>query len=168
MTHIAVIALAPGQVGFYDDLSGIHLSLTNTEAKIFPGVNTAGIINAVKSGKITVVSGSLGSETFVYQEATRCMPTYYRLLEKKQKTMLKNQMIKPVMISEPMEVNPIKDEKIEVEVELIQPMSELEIVEEQAEVVVEQAEVVVEQVEAKEEVPVAKKKAKKKKEAKED
>ena len=88
MTHIAVISLAPGQVGFYDDLSGIHLSLANREAKVYKGTNTAGISNAIKEGKITVVSGSIGSETLVYQEAIKAIPTYYRLLEKKKKMLL--------------------------------------------------------------------------------
>ena len=67
--QIAVVMLAPGQMGFYDDLSGIHLSLTNKEAKVNRGVNTAGLVRAVKEGKILTVSGSLGSETSTYKEA---------------------------------------------------------------------------------------------------
>lgn len=161
MTHIAVVTLAPGQAGFYDDLSGIHLSLTNTEAIVAAGMNTAGLVNAVKAGKITVVSGSLGTETFVYQEAAQCMPTYYRLLEKKKIKALKNQMIKPVEIREPKVENPIKDEKVEIEVEITEHVEEPKAVETVKEDVVEVKE---ELAEVKEEAPAPKKRTRKKKE----
>lgn len=119
--QIAVVALAPGQCGFYDDLSGIHLSLTNKEAKIMKGVNTSGLVNAVQIGKIIVVSGSLGLETFAYEEAITAIPTYYRLLEKKKKKILKQKTVKPAMIRElveekiiPVQVEEeVKEEKIE-------------------------------------------------------
>lgn len=103
MAHVAVIALAPGQVGFFDNISGIHLSMAKKEAKVFPGMNTTGLIKAVKDGKITVVSGSLGSGTFVY-EAESCMPTYYRLLNDRDKKAIKNR--KPTKISETIEKKP--------------------------------------------------------------
>lgn len=160
MTHIAVVTLAPGQVGFYDDLSGIHLSLTNIKASITEGMNTAGLVNAVKAGKITVVSGSLGTETFVYQEAAQCMPTYYRLLEKKKIKALKNQMIKPVVISEPKIENPIKDKKVEIELEITDHVEELNTIEAANEEVVEVKEEVVETKEA----ATPKKRTRKKKE----
>nr|DAV25230.1 MAG TPA: hypothetical protein [Caudoviricetes sp.] len=160
MTHIAVVTLAPGQVGFYDDLSGIHLSLTNTEASITEGMNTAGLVNAVKAGKITVVSGSLGTETFVYQEAAQCMPTYYRLLEKKKIKALKNQMIKPVKISEPKVENPIKNKKTEIEVELTEHVEEPKATKVIEEKVAEVKEKVVEEKVA----PAPKKRTRKKKE----
>jgi len=95
MMHIAEVMLAPGQTGFYDDLSGIHLSLTNREAKVSRGVNTAGLVSAVQAGKIITVSGSLGSETLLYKEAEMAIPTYYRLLKKRQKKMLKTQIVNP-------------------------------------------------------------------------
>ena len=114
MTHIAVIKLAPGQCGFYDNVSGTHLTLTNREAKIMPGTNTAGLVNAVKTGKITVVSGSLGSEAFVYKEATEAIPTYYRLLEKKVKQKLKNKSVKTVKAREL--VN--EESKVELEIDI--------------------------------------------------
>ena len=152
MTHIAVITLAPGQIGFYDDLSGVHLSMTNTEAKIAPGTNVAGLINAVKSGKITVVSGALDSNALAYQEASKAIPTYYRLLEKKKKRMLKNQIMNPVKISEPIVVNPTSEQKIELDITTVD--SNLETVEE----------VVEEKVEVKQEVAAPKKRTRKKKE----
>lgn len=144
MMQIAVVALAPGQCGFYDDLSGIHLSLTNKEAKVNQGVNTAGLINAVMAGKITVVSGSLGSETFSYKEATMAIPTYYRLLEKKRKRMLKEEIVRAAKISEHIEEE-IKETPVEV------------IMEEASTEIIEEAPVI-------EEIPTSKKRTKKKKE----
>lgn len=169
MAQIAVVRLAPGQVGFFDNISGIHLSMANKEAKVLPGMNTAGLIKAVKEGKITVVSGSLGSETFVYAE--QCMPTYYRLLDAKKKKMINR--AKPIVISEQIieepkeEVKPtpkkkskkkkqpkvVKEEvKVELEVveikeEVVEPVVE-EKVEEVTEPIVEE---VKEEVENKEE-----------------
>lgn len=158
MKHMAIIALAPGQVGYYDDLSGLHLSLANREARVLSGMNTAGLVNAVRAGKITVVSGSLGSETLFVEEDIKAIPTYYRLLDKKKKRLLK-QIVKPIESSEQIKT---KEEA---------PIVELE-VEVQEEVVAEEAivEEVVEETPAVEETPVEeapapKKRSRKKKEA---
>lgn len=121
MKQIAVVMLAPGQTGFYDDLSGIHLSLTNREAQVMKGVNTAGLVSAVQAGKIITVSGSLGSETLSYKEAEMAIPTYYRLLEKRKKKLLKTQIVKQVEISEPAQEEvkeTIKEVVVEVPVEV--------------------------------------------------
>lgn len=156
MMQIAVVALAPGQCGFYDDLSGIHLSLTNKEAKVNQGVNTAGLVNAVMAGKITVVSGSLGSETFSYKEATMAIPTYYRLLEKKKKKMLRDEIVRAAEISERTKEKikeEIKETPVDTKIEVIMEEVATEIIEE----VIEEAPVI-------EETPAPKKRAKKKKE----
>lgn len=87
----AVIKLAPGQTGFYDEISGIHLSMEKAELNIGNEVNATGLINAVKAGKIIVVSGSLESEAFIAKDAVKAIPTYYRLLDKKRKQELKKQ-----------------------------------------------------------------------------
>ena len=143
------IALVPGQVGFYDDLSGVRLSLENTEATIAPGINTAGLIEAVKAGKITVISGSLGTEALAVKDAVEAIPTYYRLLEKKKKKQIRAQIIniagtpvEPVVeakvepVIEPVE--PKEDSKIEVDVEVIEQATEQEAEKVEAEVVVEE------------------------------
>ena len=39
MEQIAVIRLAPGQVGYYDELSRIHLTIGNPERAIYAGTN---------------------------------------------------------------------------------------------------------------------------------
>lgn len=166
MMQIAVVALAPGQCGFYDDLSGIHLSLTNREAKINQGVNTAGLINAVMTGKITVVSGSLGSEAFSYKEANMAIPTYYRLLEKKKKKMLKNKIVRAVEISEHIkketkeEVKEILETPTEVKVDVIIE----EVVTENTEEIINETVEETKEVPVIEEVPAPKKRSRKKKE----
>lgn len=149
MKQIAIVALAPGQVGFYDDLSGIHLSLANREARVLKGMNTAGLVNAVQSGKITVVSGSLGLETFLYEDACKAIPTYYRLLNKKKKKLLKSQIIKPIENSEPTKEEN-KETVVAVEIEIEKSASATE------EAVAEDFPVV-------EEVPSLKKRTRKKK-----
>lgn len=153
MKQLAIIALAPGQIGFYDDLSGLHLSLANREARVLSGMNTAGLVQAVQSGKITVVSGSLGSETFLYQEAVKAIPTYYRLLDKKKKQLLKKS-VKPIEARELVE-----NKEIEVQVEKV-------VLEETAAeaIELETEEVVVPEVEEIKEEAAPKKRSRKKKE----
>lgn len=152
--QIAVVMLAPGQTGFYDDLSGIHLSLTNREARVMRGVNTAGLVSAVQAGKIITVSGSLGSETLLYKEAEMAIPTYYRLMEKRKKKLLKNQIVKQVEISESNEEKKVVDKlTVEVSVEA----------EEVTESVIEK-EVIIEKEAEAVEAPVQKKRTRKKKE----
>lgn len=58
---IARIALAPGQVGYYDEYSRIHLTIGAPEATIYSGTNCAQIRRSIKSGRIRLLSGSLGA-----------------------------------------------------------------------------------------------------------
>ena len=58
---IATIKLALGEVGFYDPLSGIHLSIGNPIAYIRAGVNTSQLQASVRSGRLILVEGSLGN-----------------------------------------------------------------------------------------------------------
>ena len=58
---IARIALAPGQVGYYDEYSRIHLTIGTPEATIYSGTNCAQIRRSIKSGRIRLLSGSLGA-----------------------------------------------------------------------------------------------------------
>lgn len=58
---IARIALAPGQVGYYDEYSRIHLTVGAPEATIYSGTNCAQIRRSIKSGRIRLLSGSLGA-----------------------------------------------------------------------------------------------------------
>lgn len=59
---IATVRLAQGRVGFYDELSRIHLSLGAPTAHVYSGTNCARLRRAVKSGIIRLVNGSLGND----------------------------------------------------------------------------------------------------------
>ena len=82
----ATITLAPGQAGFYDELSGIYLNMEKKQAKVAENANVSGLIRGVSQGKILVVAGSLDPVTN-YIKAEEDLPNYYRLI--------KNKRIKP-------------------------------------------------------------------------
>lgn len=62
MEQIALIRLARGQVGYYDELSRIHLTIGQPEAPVYAGTNCSQLRRSVKSGRLILVSGSLGVE----------------------------------------------------------------------------------------------------------
>lgn len=66
---IAYVRLAPGQVGFYDELTRIHLTISNPQAAILAGMNTTNIKRSVRSGRLILVSGSLEPEAKLQKEA---------------------------------------------------------------------------------------------------
>lgn len=57
--EIAKIRLAAGRVGFYDDATRIHLTISRPEAVIYAGMNTTNIKRAVHSKSLRLVAGSL-------------------------------------------------------------------------------------------------------------
>ena len=59
---IATIKLAPGRVGFYDELSRVHLTLGAPTAVIYSGTNCARLRRAVRDGVIKLVDGTLGGD----------------------------------------------------------------------------------------------------------
>lgn len=59
---MAVIQLMPGQVGYYDELSRIHLTMGSPRANVYKGTNVSQIRRSVQSGRLRVVNGSLGAE----------------------------------------------------------------------------------------------------------
>ena len=59
MKTIAKITLAPGQIGFHDELTGITLTVGHPQADIHAGMNTHYIKQAIKDNKITLLYGSL-------------------------------------------------------------------------------------------------------------
>lgn len=61
-TIIATIKLGRGQVGFYDPISRIHLTLAKPDATVYSGTNCAALRRAVKNGTLIVTSGTLGKE----------------------------------------------------------------------------------------------------------
>ena len=56
---IAIVRLAPGEIGYYDSLSRIHLTLGNKEAIVYSDMNNSKLRQDIKSGKIELVSGTL-------------------------------------------------------------------------------------------------------------
>ena len=56
---IAVIALSPGEIGYYDDYSRIYLSNSSPRATIYSGTNLYQIRKSIKSGRLRLVEGSL-------------------------------------------------------------------------------------------------------------
>ena len=59
---IATIKLAAGRVGFYDELSRIHLTLGAPTAHVYSGTNCARLRRAVRDGVIRLIDGTLGGE----------------------------------------------------------------------------------------------------------
>lgn len=54
-----IIKLAPGNIGWYDPLTAIHLTLAKTESIIKPGMNLTNIKKALAEGKIIIKQGIL-------------------------------------------------------------------------------------------------------------
>ena len=59
---IALIRLSHGQVAFYDDLTGIHLTIGNPTAEITDSMNTFKIRRAIANRVLTLVQGSFNIE----------------------------------------------------------------------------------------------------------
>lgn len=58
-TVLAKVRLATGNVGWYDPLTNIHLTIQRPEAFVYEGQNTSNLKRGVMYKTITVVSGSL-------------------------------------------------------------------------------------------------------------
>lgn len=58
---IAIIKLAPGEVGYYDELSKIHLTMSRPKANVYDYMNTSRLLRSVKSKTLMLVAGSLVS-----------------------------------------------------------------------------------------------------------
>lgn len=56
---IAVVKLAPGNIGWYDSLTGIHLTLARPSANVYSGSNTTNLVKALRERIIDLVNGSL-------------------------------------------------------------------------------------------------------------
>ena len=62
MEPIAKIWLAPGNIGFYDPLSRIHLTLGAPTAYVPSGTNCASLRRNVRNGVIRLLEGTLGPD----------------------------------------------------------------------------------------------------------
>lgn len=82
---MTIIQLAQGNIGWYDGLTSIHLTLTKNQAIVKDGMNTTNIKKGLAEGKIILVQGTL--------ETTR-------EIEQPTKIFLKEEVIEPVTIKE--------------------------------------------------------------------
>ena len=62
MSQIAVIRLAPGQAGFYDELSGIYLTAGSPVAAVPSGTNCSQLRRSLRMGTIILERGTLGGD----------------------------------------------------------------------------------------------------------
>lgn len=62
MSQIAVIRLAPGQAGFYDELSGIYLTAGSPVSAVPSGTNCSQLRRSLRMGTIILERGTLGGD----------------------------------------------------------------------------------------------------------
>ena len=141
---IAVIALAPGEIGYYDDYSRIYLSNESPKAVIYAGTNLFQIRKSIASGRLRLVQGSLSGEADA--EKTKTIEV---------KPVITPKSVKEEVKAEPIVETPKEEEKVE-------PIAETP-AEIPAEEAVEQTEVdeTIETVEETEPAPKAKRRTKK-------
>lgn len=58
-TAIAIVKLAPGQVGYYDELSRVHLTMSRPKTTIYDYMNTSAILRSIKNRTLILESGTL-------------------------------------------------------------------------------------------------------------
>lgn len=95
---IATIRLMPGQVGFYDPLSQIHLTIGMPQRDVYAGTNVTQLRKSVKSGRLQLVSGSFGPEAPV------------RLEKKNGKIVVTKEPVEKEKVVEPVTTKPTKEE----------------------------------------------------------
>lgn len=122
---IATIRLAGGQVGFYDQLTGIYLTQTQPVAHLYAGMNLNQIRKSLKSKRIYLVSGSIDNSSLPIMKK----------IEKKTEIEIKSKEKKADKPAEPI-LAPIQEPVVEVEETAA---------EEKIEAIVEEAPVEVEQ-----------------------
>ncbi len=70
----AIIKLATGNVGFYDNLTRIHLTIASPIAKVLKGMNTTNLENGVRCKTIEVIEGSLYDAIDIPEEEIKPVP----------------------------------------------------------------------------------------------
>ena len=80
---IAVIALSPGEIGYYDDYSRIYLSNSSPRATIYSGTNLYQIRKSIKSGRLRLVEGEAINNKGIKPENTEIKPISSIVEEKK-------------------------------------------------------------------------------------
>ena len=65
--RIATIKLNSGQGGFYDELTNIHLTVSNPVAYLFAGQNLTNIRKGISVGHLILIEGTLGPDPRPYR-----------------------------------------------------------------------------------------------------
>lgn len=113
---IADIRLAPGQVGFYDELTNIHLTLTKPYGSVYQGMNTSGLQRSVNSGRLILTWGSLRPTPVAASEEA---PISQPVAEKAKAAQLVKEEVKEVAVEESIQVMNLEEE-VSVETEVVE------------------------------------------------
>lgn len=97
-TVLAKVRLATGNVGWYDPLTNIHLTIQSPEAFVYEGQNTSNLKKGVMYKTITVIGGSLS------EPSNTVTPTKVKTIVEQPTSVKKEE---PVKVEEP------KEEKVE-------------------------------------------------------
>lgn len=111
----AKVRLATGNVGWYDPLTNIHLTIQRPEGIVYEGMNTSNLKKGVMYKTITVTDGSLSepSETVI--------PTNFTEVAKKAKSVEKEiinetkEEVKEIVVEETKELEEVAEETEKVE-----------------------------------------------------
>lgn len=68
---IAIVKLAPGNVGWYDKLTGLHLTIAHPTAEVRQGYDLKGIKKAVAFKTIEVIEGTLSEAEIIKNQAQK-------------------------------------------------------------------------------------------------
>lgn len=143
---IAKVRLARGRVGFYDDASRLHLTITKPDDLVHDYMNTKGLRQAVSNGSIILVSGSFTLpdptvlETVVVQPIVEQGNASEQVIEP-EKVIESEKIIEPEQVVEP-------EKAIEPEQEasdIITPLQNEEKIEDVITEVTKDAEVIIEE-----------------------
>lgn len=90
----AIIKLATGNVGFYDNLTRIHLTIASPIAKVLKGMNTTNLENGVRCKTIEVIEGSLYDAIDVPEEEVKPVPPVEEPPKKEEESIEKEPVVK--------------------------------------------------------------------------
>ena len=117
---IAEIRLASGEVGYYDDYSGIYLNSNHPTAKIYAGMNTTQIRRSIRSGRLRLISGSLSAPAPTKEEKPAVKEVKAKVEVAKEEPLPK---VKPEPVvetpAEPVVETPVAEEPVEAPAEEI-------------------------------------------------
>lgn len=105
---IAIIKLAPGEVGYYDELSKIHLTISRPKANVYDYMNTSRLLRSVKSKTLILVAGSLVPVNKEKKEVEEVIAV-------KEETVEIPPVVVPATPAEPIVIEEVKAEEVVVE-----------------------------------------------------